>query len=244
MRDPTVSHSVYTVTLDRTLSETHDLDGTLLGTQIDEFKYDEWGNAVTAVTKRSDKTSVETKSAFENDDTQWLLGRLKQSIVTLTGEDGATLTRRANFEYDPLSGLVTKEVSYAGTPQAVTTNYAYDKFGSTSGATTSAADITTRSSRVEFDERGRFPIRQINALGHTSSTEYDPVFGLPTKVTDVNGVFVTSDYDSHGRRVKSRSPTRIEERSTTTGYRTEISRAESTTFRLVLARCRPPRSMT
>ena len=208
-------YQIINAILETTHSDSHDLDGTFLGSQTDTFEFDDWGNATKTTTARSDHTKAVTTSTFTNDPVKWFLGRLTRSTTTLTGDGGATITRNAEFAYDPGTGVLVEEVAYAGHPKAVTTSYQYDLFGNKTSSTVSAINVQSRTSKVEFDEKGRFAVKGTNAMGHSSTTKFDPVLGVPIKITDANGVSATTEYDSHGRQTRSISPTGI---TTATAY--------------------------
>jgi RHS repeat-associated protein len=195
-------------------SELFDLDGTKLGHQIDSFDYDSFGNATRARTVRHNAdgslegTGSETVSKYDNDTEKWFLGRLSEATATLWNENEKQV-RTSSFGYDDGSGLLNREISFAGHPKAVTVTYRHDIYGNKIATKTSAGSLQARSATVQFDPKGRFAVESINALGHKSIAEYDPVFGNVISATDPNGVTARSTYDSHGAVTSQTSPTGI-----------------------------------
>lgn len=202
-------YTIYSIFLDRTKTVTSDLDGTPIASEESSFSFDGYGNAEKVVVSRSDGSRAETVSTFLNDETKWFLGRLRESIVRLVDGNGATITRRAKFDYDSLSGILTKQISLVGTPEALTVEHSHDRFGNEISTLSRASGVTSRITREVYDELGRFPIKKINGLGQTTHLEYDSLFGTTSKVEDPNGIYIRSQYDSHGRLSSTTSVTGI-----------------------------------
>jgi RHS repeat-associated protein len=198
------------VHLKKSTNTLFDLGGEQLGSQVDTFMYDTFGNAEIVESKRSDGSGSRIDSQFENHVDSWHLGRLKKSTSTLFNAEGDKLKRSAEFDYHAATGMLSKELTFAGTPKAVTISYEYDAFGNKVKSITSADNIGSRSVEVFFDPTGRFPVKNVNALGHTKSAEYDPVFGQALVVKNYNGVISRFEYDSHGSTTKEISPTGVE----------------------------------
>ena len=150
----------------------------------------------------------------------------------------ATETRTSAFEYDPSTGLLTKEIVEPDDPVlCLVTTYSYDSFGNKTGSTTrncngsagshpginseaaapsaaSGALFAARSSSSTYSTDGRFPISSTNALGHTETREFDARFGKVTKLTGPNGLVTEWKYDGFGRKV-------LEKRADGTGTKWE-----------------------
>jgi YD repeat-containing protein len=139
----------------------------------------------------------------------WLLGALVAGTAFLASApaQAATGTRVSAFEYDPVTGQLTKEIIEPDQPQfRLETNYTLDAFGNRIAATvsspaTGAAAIAPRTNTASYDAQGRFAVASTNALGHTETKSYDARFGVVTSVTGPNGLTTTWSYDSFGRKV-------------------------------------------
>jgi RHS repeat-associated protein len=144
-------------------------------------------------------------------------------------------SRSSAFEYDPVTGLLTKEIVEPGTLSCVTTSYAYDAYGNRTSATTTdcgsggRAAFLSRSSGSTYAAStvtlagignvsipaGTFPNTATNALGHAESKEYDPRFGALTALTGPNALTTRLQVDDFGRTVRE---TRADGNSTVTAY--------------------------
>src|SRR5713101_5663057 len=141
----------------------------------------------------------------------------------------ATQTRTSAFEYDPATGLLTKEIIEPGDPNlCLVTTYIYDAYGNKNSATTrncngsssEAAAPTgdpvfpTRTSTAAFAagsvvigavtynwSAGQFPTTSSNALNQSETKEFDPRFGAVTKLTGPNALVTQWTYDSFGRKL-------------------------------------------
>jgi RHS repeat-associated protein len=139
---------------------------------------------------------------------QSLLGLLLTTLAIGTA-CAATATRTSSFEYDPATGLLTREIIEPDSPQLrLETTYAYDDaYGNKTSATVSSpatgmAAIAARTSTVTFDGRGQFPVSNTNALGHTETKVIDPKFGNITSLTGPNGLSTRWQYDDFGRKIR------------------------------------------
>lgn len=183
-----------------------ELDGNLIYATTTRTDYDSYGNPITLSESTSDGYQKRTINSYTNDATKWLLGRLTRAQVAVQATNQPTQTRTAAFAYDAGSGLLTREESEPGTALSLVKSYEYDGFGNIIRSTISGADITARSQSTEFDSRGRHLIKSKNALGHTESRSYDARLGLPTAITDPNGLIISRSYDSFGRLLRESRP--------------------------------------
>jgi len=131
-----------------------------------------------------------------------LVGLLATSAPTWA----ASATRTSGFEYDPISGLLTKESVEPDQPELrLDTAYTYDAFGNktqvvVSSPATGQAAIEPRSSSTGYDPQGRLALTATNALGHTETRTYDTRFDAITSLTGPNGLTTAWSYDDFGRK--------------------------------------------
>jgi hypothetical protein len=128
------------------------------------------------------------------------------------GAHAATETRTSAFEYDPVSGLLIKEIVEPGdSTLCLVTTYSYDGFGNKTGSTTrncngsagshpginseaaapaagSAPAFASRTSSTGYSADGRFATSSTNALGQTETRQFDARFGKVTQLTGPNGL--------------------------------------------------------
>jgi len=142
-------------------------------------------------------------------------------LTTLAHAD--TATRTSAFEYDPVSGLLTKEIIEPGNSDlCLVTEYTYDAYGNKISATTrncngsagsnpglnteaaspaagSTSIITSSTVTTTYDTKGRFPVSSTNALNQTETKVFDERFGVVTSLTGPNNLTTTWTYDGFGR---------------------------------------------
>lgn len=129
------------------------------------------------------------------------------SFLALSSAHAATDIRTSAFEYDPDTGLLTKEIIEPNlTQMRLETSYAYDAFGNKLSATVSSpatgiAAIAPRSSSSAFDARGQFATSSTNALGQSETRTFDPKFGNVFSLTGPNGLTTAWQYDVFGRKI-------------------------------------------
>ena len=147
---------------------------------------------------------------------QQSLSRLSQSLIVVLlalivfsthAAHALTGTRNSSFEYDPNTGLLTKEIVEPGDPvHELVKTYTYDAFGNVTDVTVSGPGITARTTTTEYDAQGRFVTKVTNALGQFETWVTDPKFGAPTSQTGPNGLTTTWEYDLFGRKTKETGP--------------------------------------
>lgn len=206
------THFVYA---NETIQKGYELDGTLMTESDTTTQYDDWGNATRLEVDTLDGYDKVTTSTYENwtaspSDTDlngWLLGRLKRSEVAATAPSVATQTRVSSFDYNTSTGLLNKEVvepdrSTDAANYTLTTTYSYDEYGNKKSATTSGGGFADRTVTTSYDDRGRFPSINTNALSQSETYGYDQALGVLTSTTGPNGLTTSWEYDSFGRKIK------------------------------------------
>lgn len=164
------------------------------------FRYDDCGNLarIEDLGEPGGEDDVITVLAYPDcDSTPYLVDQPLSEVVT----GGGTPMRSTDATYDPVSGLALTVRSHLTEDEAAITELAYDAYGNVTRATGPAND---RGQRFEvtyrYDEAVHtFPIRTEDSFGYASTATYDPRFGVPTVVTDINGQSTTYAYDLFGR---------------------------------------------
>ena len=113
-------------------------------------------------------------------------------------------TRTSAFEYEPATGLLTKEIIEPDNAQLrLETSYTYDAYGNKTAATILAPSTgESRTGSTSYDSRGQFPVSSTNALGHSESKAFEAKFGVATSLTGPNGLTTQWQYDSFGRKTR------------------------------------------
>jgi len=185
-----------------------DLNGAVLPlTETWNTYGDDWGNLTRTIVQTGDGFKKQTDSTYANDAAKWHLGRLTRATVASTA-NAWVQTRVSAFEYDPVTGLLKKEIVEPDQPQyRLDTAYAFDTFGNRAGVTvsspaTGAAAIVARTTTTAYDAKGQFPVTVANALGHTETKAFDPRYGTVTSLTGPNNFTTAWQYDGFGRKTR------------------------------------------
>jgi RHS repeat-associated protein len=228
------------VSLAQSSSVTYELDRHTVESHTDEFAYDEPPpphtlldrrmNTLRTATTWGDHSKITTVNEYDADDERnWFFGRLTKSVITKTSspcrgcefqQDPQVST--VGFTYDQATGLLSSETINLGTTREATTLYKRDSFGNiveTRLHATGVADYAPTT--YEYDGRHRFLASTTNSLGHKVTQEVSSTSGLPTNVSDANGVSALYRYDGFGRLIWSKQQTGTDTYiTTTTQYRT------------------------
>lgn len=180
-----------------------------------------------AETYSSDNSTKVTTNTFDNDSTNWFLGRLHTANVQSTVNAIPVLTRHTSYTYDSASGLLTSEIVEPGAADptlTLETDYAYDAFGNKTTATgkgcvwISSTQCTidavgnptsVRTTTTAFDiatYHGSFPTTATNAKSQTETWGYDLRFGAPATHSGPNGLTTNWTYDTFGRKILETRP--------------------------------------
>ncbi len=150
--------------------------------------------------------AVESINTFDNDASDWVLGRLLTSKAIHDGPDGNRIIKEASFEYDDegvLIGEIT-EPNNASLYKRVT--YSYDSYGHKNRVTSAIAGHSreTRKTTTYDAVIDGVSVRKVvltNALGHSEESLYSLEHGGLLKQTGPNGLSTSWQYDVMGRKV-------------------------------------------
>jgi len=193
------------VTLHQSVVSGHDCDNSVLPTLTTTYTYDAYGNATQVSASLSDGSSSVTNNTFTNDTTNWLF-LLTQAAVTNT-VGSSVVTRTTSYGYQTATDFLNQETVEPGSSTLlVNTVYALDSFGNHTGATTNGSNFVTRSTGASYDAQGRFVLTTTNALSQGESYTFDPKFGGMLTHTDLNGLIMSWNYDTFGRKTLETHP--------------------------------------
>jgi RHS repeat-associated protein len=198
--------------------------------------YDSYGNPLKILSSTYEGSewfaqligSKQVVNQYDNniDSSKWHLGRLKNSTVTHTAQNSLATERNSSFEYDPITGLLSKEIIEANgeADKKLTTVYKHDDFGNITqksvcsievtdcGVTTSQdttnAQYINRIVYSEYDTDGRYVEKTKNVYEQvTSQVISRNSYGQPTSVRGLDDVITDTVYTTFGGKYFSRNST-------------------------------------
>jgi hypothetical protein len=210
----------------QTVTTKTDLDGSALGTvTVDSVFGDGWGNLTnqTATSVGGGQTFKSVVSTlYNNDATNWLLGRPTQVTTTATNPDNTSLTRTVAMDYDGTTGLQKSE-TVEPTNAALKVTTTFDRTGNAFGLVNkkvqtwtdpySGATINRNVLDVDFDAKGRFPVKVRNPLGQATGQAFNAGTGAITSRTDPNSLTTSWTVNGFGRVLTELHPDGTEIRS-------------------------------
>jgi len=165
----------------------------------DKFVYDNIGNLLEARSEGDLSVAGDEKITETVYSQAYDRGFNRPVEVSLKDKDGNVINKK-NFEYDSHGNLLKEKIVILNPltmgNELATVDYSYDSFGNITSSTDALGRIVTTEYETDFYA---FPIRTINALGHTMQYVYEPKFGVVLSVTDTNGQTSTTEYDTFGR---------------------------------------------
>ncbi len=235
--------SVHAIHATQSIKRSFKRDGSLVSTvTTEQSSIDQHGNVghIQVITDGGGETYTKiTDNAYDNDTTNWYLGRLTRSTVTHQHQNGTVEIRSSSFGYDPITGLLDSEAIEPDDPNLwQTSTTQYDGFGNKTAVTVTGADFSPRTTTTQYDSEGRFPAWTENVLGHRETYVYDPACGKPTSLTGPNNLTTTWAYDSLCRKVRE---DRADGTSTTWYYAWADGEAPNARYKLITtASGKPP----
>jgi len=207
-----LSNGTRRLVLDQTETRQYDLLGTLISTATTtNDQLDDYGRPqrVTLNKTHGDESlTTVTISTYENDTSNWILGRATNQTVTHT-QLGETVTRVVDFVYT--DGVLTEETIQKGANNAVTMKYSdftgtgYPQRIATTGMADANGAVQTRFITKTYDDLGRV-LTETNALNQTVTYEYHEKCGAIEYVTDIAGRKTKTRYNNHCIKTSVEAP--------------------------------------
>lgn len=192
-------------------NDVFDLNGIFIKSEISEFTYDLYGNAILAVENVTDNFSMNvsrvTTSNYRNTLGTWFIGeKLYQSVINTQQSSGTTeskwVVREDFFEWSPTSRLLLKQRSQPNDPVGLEETFEYDRFGNIVLNRQSAiASNETRRRTMIYDSNGLNMIAVNNSLQQQKTYVYDAADNLVRHV-DLNGQETLYTYDAFSRKIR------------------------------------------
>ena len=157
----------------------------------------------------SSRQSITTTSAYANNASSWILGRILSTTVVKTDTDGSTRSRTSTWNYDT-NGYLSRETFAPGTEFQKVTDYQYNDAGQKTSVTETPVSGHTKTTEYEYNSKGQLYLTR-NDSGFESRTLYHNVLGTPEYTFDVNGFVTTYSYDGFGRNTQTVYPSGVRE---------------------------------
>ncbi|PJZ53960.1 hypothetical protein CH380_08160 [Leptospira adleri] len=169
-------------------------NGSLLRTTNVSLSYDSYGNVLSKTTDIG-SCVLEERTVYDNDTASWVIGK---PIRLESYKDGELMSQK---EYSYSGIFLNQEKTYTGASQwAVQSILQYDSYGNPIRIQDPRGNII----QIEIDNVvHKFPIRITNALGYTTTKEYDFTRGLEIASVDINGNRSETHFDKFGRALES-----------------------------------------
>jgi YD repeat-containing protein len=181
----------------------YEADGALIKSINTKREFDTFGNLSKETVAFGSGHQKVLENTFDNDVSNWLIGRLRTTKTTDGSPTTSIETRNATFDYDSVTGLLVKEVTEPGHPTLkLIKEYQHDPFGNIIYSTTSGPSFATRNVQSVYDASGRFEIENYNELAHNTRKTYDPATGEMIELLDPAGRITTWQYDTFGRKLR------------------------------------------
>lgn len=205
---------VSTVTTDR-----YELDGVRVLRYTESNLVDSFGTLLRrqastqelakGLTPGAQHVEVTVVDGVVSDTQNWCLGRPATTQVRREHSlaTGAQVVRNYSHRWDFTRCRATQQVvEPASTTARVATDIGYDAYGNATSVSVTPVGQAVRTTLRAWTADGRFPGTSTNAEGHVTRTAWDPVLGLPTAVTDPNGLATRLQYDELGRQARNTRP--------------------------------------
>jgi RHS repeat-associated protein len=174
---------------------------------------------------------LQPAAELTNDTSNWCLGRPGRVEETRSHSayEGDAITRTVQNTWDTIKCRLSVSVDEPGNAQLeVTRDYTYDDeagetdldFGNLTKLTVTGFGMTPRITRTSYGPTGRFPDSVTDALGQTTTFNWNHLHGLKSGENDPNNVDVSWSHDEFGRLVQV---TREDDTSTTYTYHDCVS---------------------
>ena len=180
-----------------------------------DYTYDKYGNVLMQTAAYGNGDVQKVTNTYSNNTTDWMIGLLTRSVNAST-VGGNSLTNTVDYVYNNTNGLLqTQTVEPNQVAYKSVTTYAYDTFGNVLTKTVTVGN-TSRSESYTY-ENGRFVKTHKDVLGQVTTSVYDPVSGLLSSKTDINGDVTSYTYDGFGK-IKTMSQSSASDNSISTGW--------------------------
>ncbi|MDH4259571.1 MAG: hypothetical protein OEW16_04630 [Gammaproteobacteria bacterium] len=144
-----------------------------------------------------------------NDTVNWCLGRPQgmQLVASHSLAGGTAITRSFSQNWDAGNCRPTQLRVEPGSSQwQVIFGLGYDSFGNLASRAVTGVGMGTRTATRNWGSRGQLPINVTNPLSQLTTFTWDYGLGMPSSMTDPNGLTVNWAYDAFGQPMLETRP--------------------------------------
>lgn len=138
-------------------------------------------------------------NSFSSSSNALFTSQLRRSTVKKWDSKNSAKTGTTEFNSYYPNGKLKKETVEPGAAQLVSEYEYNDSYGRLTKTTVSGSDFATRQGTISYDSNNPYLMTETNALGQSSITELDPVFGKTLFKQDRNGIRINYAYDDFGK---------------------------------------------
>lgn len=201
------------------------LNGTMITQRQTTTTYgDGYGNPTLVVVTVTDKDPTSPfynsywastgTTTFSNSTSNWCLGMPAAASISNAAPGQTQVTRNYSYASDAAYCRVTQQVIEPSNAQQIVTStlgFAPAACGNVSsvqvqGANSNGSAMAARTTSFGYGTRCQLPESVTNALSQSSAIAYNYSFGVPSSVTDPNGVSTSWLYDDFGRWTRETRP--------------------------------------
>ncbi len=170
-----------------------------LHTRTTQHVYDELGNETDTTSQVTGGRSLHDVMTYDNDQTNWLIGKLRTKNSTGCTNAGVCTTRHTTYDYYDNGNPKETVVEPNNATLKLTTTTVYGDFGTIASVTRTDSAGASRQESFEYNNDKLHATATIDALGHKTLVDTHSGLGVPLSTTDPNGVTTTMRYDKFGR---------------------------------------------
>jgi RHS repeat-associated protein len=152
-------------------------------------------------------TKTTTNAWYSNDETNWYIGRLQETVVKYEKSNETTQSSKTTFTYSTDGKLKPDFVRYnVGTNREYSVNHDYYSNGNLKQTYQQASSLEERDTDYEYETNGIRLTKVTDPLRLVTNYTYDATYGRLQKETDHRGNETAFTYDNMGRLATRSEP--------------------------------------
>ena len=165
----------------------------------EEYSYDSFFNPIRIITRNPDGTT-ESLNEYSNNPSPsnnlYHVGRLLSKTEITNYVQTSPYQIRTEYSYS--NNLISTKRVKSNNSSWIQDSFHYDLYGNLLETITSAQGVNDVVKSHEYDESGRFLLKNIDEKGLVSTTTYNSFTGNPTSIKNAVGQTTYFNYDGYG----------------------------------------------